>query len=361
MRMGSRSWLTIAVALSTLLGACPVRAGGEDGPGRPEAAAADREKSGLPDGLARPAVGVGAEVLRFRSTGLSMVRPYVRGRAPVVFVHGLWGSPLQWHRMIRAIEAVPGLGDRYQFWTFGYSTVAPIPYSAHLLREALHEARRRLDPEGRDPALDRMVVVGHSMGGLMAKTLVQDSGTRLWDLYAARPPDRLDGPPEARDLFRKVLVFEPMAEVRRVVLIATPHRGVRLELGPIHRVGAGLLPPFDEFHLARAALLQLNGEESFTPIARSAWPTGVGQLTWDHPLLAALGRLEFAEGVAVHSIVADRRDPPLPGGGDGIVPYESAHLPDPIPETLVGAGHLCLDSPRVIDAVARILADGRGG
>jgi pimeloyl-ACP methyl ester carboxylesterase len=358
--MRSRTWLAIAMAMTAVLGACRTYAAGDEGPGKTEVAAAGPREAGRPVGLARPAVEIGGAGLRFRATGLTLIRPYARGRVPVVFVHGFGGSPLQWHRMIRALEADPAIGERYQYWTFGYSTVASIPYSAHLLREALGEARRRLDPGGRDAALDRMVVVGHSMGGLLAKMLVQDSGTRLWDLYAARPPDRLAGPPEARDLFRKVLVFEPMAEVRRVVLIATPHRGVRLDLAPIHRVGSGLLRSFDEFRLAHEALLESNGPESFTPMSRSAPPAGVGQLTWDHPLLAELGRLELAAGAAVHSIVADRRDPPRPGGGDGIVPYESAHMPDPIPETLVAAGHLCLDSPRVIEVVGRILADGRG-
>jgi pimeloyl-ACP methyl ester carboxylesterase len=286
-----------------------------------------------------------------------MSRPYARGRVPVVFVHGLWGSPLQWAAMIRALEADPGLGPHYQFWTFGYPTGAPIPYSAHLLRRALRQARQRIDPDGRDPALDRMVVVGHSMGGLVTKMTAQDSGTRLWELFAARPPDRLAGPPEAIELFRQVLVFTPLPEVRRVVFIATPHRGVRLGLGAIHRLGAGLGRPLDALRLAHAALVERNDAESFTPISRSGLPAGVGQLAWDDPLLVELGRLAFADGVAVHSIVADRRDPPRPGGGDGVVPCDSAHLDGPGSETLVAAGHLCLEAPGIIEAVARVLAE----
>ena len=69
-------------------------------------------------------------IIRFEPTGLSLLRPYQRGKIPVVFVHGLWSNPWSWSRMIESLEADPALRDRYQFWTFGYSTGDPLPYSA---------------------------------------------------------------------------------------------------------------------------------------------------------------------------------------------------------------------------------------
>ena len=113
-----------------------------------------------------------ADLLRYEPTGLSLLRPYRRSRIPVVFIHGLWSSPWSWSRMIELLEADDSIRERYQFWTFGYSTGDPIPYSADLLRRALQEARGRLDPDGADPAFDRMVLVGHSMGGLLAKMMI---------------------------------------------------------------------------------------------------------------------------------------------------------------------------------------------
>jgi pimeloyl-ACP methyl ester carboxylesterase len=351
-----------ATLLAALLGGWQARLLGQDGPRAIETTAAHRGAK-VRDlfGHARQAAGVAD--LHIAAMGLSMTRPYAPGRVPVAFIHGLWASPRQWSAMIRALEADPELGGRYQLWTFAYSTGAPIPYSAHLLRRALREARWRLDPDGRDAALDRMVLVGHSMGGLMAKMTVQDSGTRLWNLYAGRPPDALAGPPEARELLRQALIFTPMPEVRRVVFIATPHRGARLRMGiePLQRLGAGLIRPSDDLRTAHTALLECNGRDAFAPMCRSSLPAGIGQLAWDHPVLVELGRLEFAAGVQLHSIIADRRTPPRPGGGDGVVSYESAHLAGPVPETLVAAGHLCLDEPAVIEAIARILAEDLAG
>src|SRR6478672_10458683 len=72
-----------------------------------------------------PPATTGADVaglLRYEPTGLSLLRPYRRGRVPVVFVHGLWSGPWSWAPMVEALEADPDLRDRYQFWTFGYST-----------------------------------------------------------------------------------------------------------------------------------------------------------------------------------------------------------------------------------------------
>jgi hypothetical protein len=36
--------------------------------------------------------------------GLTIRRPYERGKIPVVLVHGLWGSERQWDRMVRDLE-----------------------------------------------------------------------------------------------------------------------------------------------------------------------------------------------------------------------------------------------------------------
>ena len=180
-------------------------------------------------------------LFRFEPTGLSLLRPYQRGKTPVVFVHGLWVGPWSWSRMIESLEADAALRDRYQLWTFGYSTGDPIPYSAALLRRDLVEVRRKFDPDGTDAAFERMVLVGHSMGGLLTKMMVQDSGTRLWRLISNRPADELAGEPEDRDLFRSALIFKPCPEVRRVLFIATPHRGSRVDRGGLKRLGSRLI------------------------------------------------------------------------------------------------------------------------
>jgi pimeloyl-ACP methyl ester carboxylesterase len=298
-----------------------------------------------------------ADLLPYEPTGLSFLRPYRPGKIPVVFIHGLWSSPWSWSRMIEALEADDSLRERYQFWTFGYSTGDPIPYSADLLRQALQEARRRVDPDGKDAAFDRMVLVGHSMGGLLAQMMIQEGGTRFWNALAERPFDQLKGEPEDRDLLRRALFFHPRPEVRRVIFIATPHRGCRFDRGRLQRLGARLVRPPDPLRAAYDRLKAANGPDLFKPPFRDALPTSIDELGWESPMLTALGELSLAPRARYHSIIADRRDPPGIGGGDGVVPYASAHLVGAASELLVTSGHLCQGQPAVLREVRRILAE----
>ena len=258
--------------------------------------------------------------------------------------------------MIESLEADAALRDRYQFWTFGYSTGDPIPYSASLLRRDLEEVRRKFDPDGTDAAFDRMVLVGHSMGGLLAKMMVQDSGTRLWRLISDRPVDELAGDPDDCDLFRRALIFKPRPEVRRVVFIATPHRGSRVDRGRFERLGSRLVRLPDPLRASYERLMARNGPDFFSQRFRNGLPTSIDELEWGSPILMGLDELGIAAEIKAHSIIADRRDPPRAGGSDGLVPYESAHLDGAVSELLVSSGHLCQDNPAVIREVRRILA-----
>ena len=101
-----------------------------------------------------------------------------------------WMNPGSWNRMVEKLEEDPILRRRYQFWTFGNSTGDPISHSAHLLRRDLDEARRILDPSWSDGAFDRMVIVGHSSGGPLAKMMRGRNG----DIPGGRNGDRGGGP-----------------------------------------------------------------------------------------------------------------------------------------------------------------------
>jgi pimeloyl-ACP methyl ester carboxylesterase len=298
-----------------------------------------------------------AGLCRYEPTGLSLLQPYRRGRIPVVLVHGLWSNPCSWSAMVEALEADASLRDRYQFWTFGYSTGDPIPYSASLLRRDLDDVRRQFDPDGSDAAIDRMVVVGHSMGGLLAKMMVQDSGSRLWRIVSDHPVDELAGEPEDRDLFRSALIFKPRPEVRRVVFIATPHRGSRVDRGRLGRLGSRLVRRHEPLRASFGRLMARNGPAFFRERLREGLPTSIDELEWGSPILTGLWDLGLAADVTAHSIIADLRDPPGAGGTDGLVPYDSAHLDGVTSESLVSAGHLCQDNPAVIREVRRILAE----
>lgn len=300
------------------------------------------------------------ERFRYELTGLSLLHPYVRGKTPVVFVHGLWARPASWRRMIEALAADPAIDSRFQFWTFGYSTGNPVPYSAYLLRRDLDEARRRLDPGRTDPALDRMVLVGHSMGGLLCKMIAVDSGHRLWRAVSDRPVGELKGEGEDVKLMRDCLIFGAHPGVRRVIYIATPHRGSRIDSGAVQAIGTRLVLLPDALRAARRRLVAENPPDFFREPFRKVLPSSIDELEWESPILTALSELAHPPALRVHTIIAVRPDS-LPGDRtDGVVSYESAQVAGASSEKLVSAGHLCQDCPEVISEVRRILLEHAG-
>ena len=72
-----------------------------------------------------------------------------------------------------------------------YPPGLPIVNSAQIFREKLEELYRFFDPHGQYPALQATVVIAHSMGGLIARTSVSDSGDQLWLRVFQKAPDDL--------------------------------------------------------------------------------------------------------------------------------------------------------------------------
>lgn len=284
--------------------------------------------------------------------GLSILRPYERGKIPVVLVHGLWGNERQRGRMVRDLEADEAIRGRYQFWIFGYATGDPIPFSALRLRRAIRRAREAFDPGGADEAFDRMVVVGHSLGGVVAKMTAQTTGPKLWRTVGAKEPAGMSGPAEDVRLLREAFIYERLPEVRRLVFIATPHRGSPLARGVLGNLGARICGVRCGAGDVRLRLLRCNDAGFFEPGFRLSPTTSVGELEPGGPLITALGELGIDPAVDFHSIIPSRGR----GAGDGIVPRASARLEGAASELVVRAGHACLAEREVIRETARILA-----
>ena len=280
--------------------------------------------------------------------GLFMLRPYTAGRTPIVFVHGTASSPARWAQMANEIVGDPELAQKFQCWFFIYNTGDPIPYSALRLREALDEVVKDVDPEDKNSALRRMVVIGHSQGGLLAKMLVVNSGDKLWDNISKVPFDQAKLRPETRDLVRRTLFIEPLPFVRRVVFIATPHRGSFLANNWLGSIAKRLIR-------LPGNLLSIGADLNRGDAVAGRLPTSVDNMKASNPFLKTLASLPIAPGVHVNSIIAVKGDGPPAEGNDGAVAYSSAHIEPVESELIVKSGHSALGVPRTIEEVRRIL------
>ena len=109
------------------------------------------------------------------------------------------------------------------------------------VRASLLELSGDLDPEGDDGALQRMVLVGHSQGGLVSRLLVASSGDETWARVSDVPLEELGLDQASQELLRDCIWFEPLPFVDRVVFVSTPHRGSFIAGGWIGKLARSLI------------------------------------------------------------------------------------------------------------------------
>jgi pimeloyl-ACP methyl ester carboxylesterase len=290
--------------------------------------------------------------------GIFMLHPHRTGRIPVVLVHGTASSPARWAELVNELENDPRFWEHYELWLFIYNTGNPIAYSGMLLRDALTKAVAELDPEGKDPGLKQMVVIGHSQGGLLTKMTVVDTGMHLWPFSV--PPEELTVSAETRELLSQALLLKPLPFVKRVVFIATPHGGSYQALGFLGRLGSWFVNLPGRFVKLNVELLTLQTKGLYMGTAGGI-PTSITNMTPGNPFIQNLASVPIADGVVAHSIIAVDGDGPVKEGGDGVVKYVSAHIDGVASEKVVRSSHSVQGNPEAIQEVKRILIEHARG
>lgn len=284
--------------------------------------------------------------------GIYLHEPYDPTKIPVLMVHGLRSSPATWRDLLNGLRNDPDIRERYQFWMFYYPTGLPIARSASYLRRALAEARGLLDPDGTNIPMTQMVVLGHSMGGLLTKALLQDGGDAFWSSLHPEPFDSLEMPPEVREHLREVFFYEADEGIARVVFLGVPHRGSRIASSWLGRLGDSLIRLPDEFDSVDAWVERererLSPGEAYQ--VHHGVPSSIDDLQSDSPHLLAYLRTPMLPSVPFHLIVGDRGD-----GTDGVVSVESAVIEGSQSLLVVESGHDVQAHPLAIREVRRVL------
>lgn len=280
--------------------------------------------------------------------GLFLAQPYDPSKIPLVLIHGLMSVPQMWLPVMADIASDPVLREKYQLWVFAYPTGNPIGYSALELREALEGVYKVY------PGTRPMVIVNHSLGGVISHLQVISSGDSLVKaLFPKNAPEILSLPDSA--LLKRGLVFEANPNIARVVFVAAPHRGAPLAINPAAAAIASVIR-------VPGTLVRNIGQQSLQLAASAAGmnphfiPNGINALSPKNPLLVAMNTVPIK--VPYHSIIGVAGAPksPLEKTSDTVVPYWSSHLDGALSQKIVPYPHTAMFvKPKATDEIKRIL------
>jgi pimeloyl-ACP methyl ester carboxylesterase len=279
---------------------------------------------------------------------LCRLQPFDPARTPVIFVHGLQETGTSWVPMMASLRDDRWIREHYQFWYFSYPSGYPYPYAAALLRQDLDGIKHAF------PNHKRVVLIGHSMGGLICRLMITDAGDKIWRDFFATPPAKTPLSAESYRRIKEVFVFSHRPEVSRVIFVSTPHRGSALATSWVGRFGASLVKTPQSFKSIYAEMKPLLvADSSAAPF--NHMPNSIDTLEPNDRFVRAVNKLPMTSGVPYHSIMGDRGRGDTPHSSDGVVPYWSSHLEGAQSELIVNSDHGAQYNPQAIREVARIL------
>ena len=287
---------------------------------------------------------------------LYMMQPYDPQRRIVLMLHGLASSPEAWVNVANEIQGDDVLRRRFQVWQVYYPTNAPVVLNHAAIRRRVSETLRHFDPDVVAPASRGIVLVGHSMGGVIARLMVSTADDELWRWIESEPvpgPERLE---RIRPRLDAMLRFEPFPGVDRAIFIAAPHRGTAVAGNRVGRWVSRLVRLPLTLAEELGEVLQGGGGADPADGMPERVPNSIDNLDERDPFVLAAADLPISPRVRYHSIVARLdADVPLADSDDGLVPYRSAHLPGALSEKVVASGHSVQETATAIVEIRRIL------
>lgn len=303
--------------------------------------------------------------------GLYFSEPYDPRKIPVVFTHGLMSGPATFANLTNRLLVDPVIRENYQFWFFGYPSGLAWTIPASRQRQALKELMQEYNPRGTSREMNNIVMVGHSMGGLITRF---NNSTKPWTLMKGvfeLSPETFEGmtlenwkkgmaplhyDEQTLERLQNNFIFSPPQGVTRIVYMATPHRGSTFADNWIGRLGQRLIDlPSDMLEeVTRIATLS-RGMFLLNPLQLKDELTSIRQLSPNSSLVKYMSELRGSPNVPVHSIIGDRGRNDTPNSSDGVVKYHSSHLDWSASEKIVPSGHSVQDDPASAVELRRIL------
>ncbi|MEI6054828.1 MAG: hypothetical protein WCR55_02110 [Lentisphaerota bacterium] len=291
--------------------------------------------------------------------GLYMLSPYDPNKIPVLLTHGLMSNPRTWVEMLNTLLSDQEIRENYQFWVYTYPTGQPIFYSEYQFRTAIMEVHQKYDPESKNLGFNQMVLIGHSMGGVLSRIAVQDSQGNKFveDALGVKDLSTLKLDDKEKKFLDDVGVFKPLPFVGCIILICAPNRGSDMATWTFSRFGSYLITLPTKVTQGSGGFVHKAVIASGLKPDDNPIPTGIDSLKPSSKYLINSVNLPFKNDLEIHTIIGNQEAAGEKSGSDGVVPYSSAHLDNAQSELVVKSDHAAHQTSVGIKEVSRILLD----
>ncbi|MFV5501486.1 esterase/lipase family protein [Acinetobacter sp. 226] len=285
---------------------------------------------------------------------LYMLEPYNPNKKVLVLIHGLASSPEAWIRLTNDIMGDPVLRENFQVWQVFYSTNMPILESRFQINALVQQGFAQI--ANNTPAKKDAVLVGHSMGGVIARLMVSQADITQ-DAFKLVQNTRIaqfkDNP-----LFKARLQMQPIPNFNRAIFLATPHRGTEYADRWHTKLARKIIRIPGAFLGAFADTLQGEiGLKGFVKeLGHDLIQNGPSDLSENSKFTALTEDIQPSKNIKFHSIIGntvDTQDTKLMS--DDIVSYESAYLNGAVSNKVIKGGHSIQETPEAVLELRRIL------
>src|SRR6267378_4573673 len=279
---------------------------------------------------------------------VARLEPYNPNKTVLLVIHGLMDTPATWVPLLNDLRGDKDMRRNYQFWFYSYPSGYPYPYSALILRQELDAIEKKF------PLRRKMVLIGHSMGGCISRTLITDTGNKLWLEGFGKPPEQTEMPVESKHLLEQAIILKHRPEIGRVIFMSTPHRGSNLASNWIGRIGSMLVrTPSKLITIGQTIREAATSDPAALQLKR--FPNSIDTLAPNNRFVVAINEVPITPGIPYYTILGDRGRGDSPNSSDGVVPYWSSHLDAARSEFIAPCNHSSPLNRQAIAEVHRIL------
>lgn len=285
---------------------------------------------------------------------LYMLEPFNPNKKVIVLIHGLASSPEAWIRLTNDIMGDPVLREHYQVWQVFYSTNMPIMESRFQIYALLKQSFALVDPKA--PAYSDAVLIGHSMGGIIARLLVSnaDLSAPAFKMFNNRSLLTHKTDPVVMER----LNIQPITNFDRAIFLSSPNKGTAFADLWFTKMARRIIRVPSVFIGAIGDTLEgdLNVKGTIKQLNQSIIQNGPSDLSYKSKFIALTKNVNPPKGFIFHSIIGNDTKSSDPAKiTDGVVPYSSAHLDGAASEKIIHGGHSIQETPEAVLELRRIL------